>query len=196
MVERFITACDSVNESIRKIDIRFRIRSNWPRFVSARSRRLASAVLVGLVLGVPWLMAVLGQFQAFDSRVAADLAWILVDPDDALDVAAYINPRIQPDDLVLASPAIAWLFDSQVTDFQVSLAFDGLETWHFPRDIPPSRYTFNPRVTEASFVVVDRIWDNWAATNVPDLDVIMDEIAGWPLAAQIGEYRIYRNPDR
>lgn len=160
------------------------------------SRRLLGAAAAAFLLGVPLLVVSLGQAEGIMSGPEAEISWLLVDPEDARAAAVFVNARVDPESVVIASPAAGWPIDAHVTDFQVSLAYEGYRTQHFPTNIPRARFTFDPRVTQARFVIVDRIWDNWALSNVPDMHVIMDEIDGWPLAATIGEFRIYENPGR
>jgi len=163
------------------------------RHLRPLSRKALTIGVSILVLGTPWLVIALNQVQAVTGNLPSEISYALIDPEDARLAAAYINARTASEDLVIASPALAWLIDARVTDFQVSLAYDGHLTRHFPTDIPRSRFTFDPRADQARFVVVDRIWDNWAASQVPDLGEILDEIATWPLAAEFGEFRIYQN---
>jgi hypothetical protein len=163
--------------------------------LTSTSLRVLAVGATFLVLGTPWLFAIFGQIRALDSSLATEISHVLVDPEDAYETAAYVNNLVGQDDLVVASPALAWLINARVTDFQISLAYGGYETRHFPSDIPHSRFVFDPSVARARYVVVDRIWDNWAEANVPDLDVILDAIEAWPLAAEFGEFRVYENPD-
>ena len=105
--------------------------------------------------------------------------------------AAFVNERAAADDLVIASPALAWLIEANVTDYQISLAFDGLESRHFPTDIPRDRFLFDVSIRNARYVIVDRTIDNWAATNVPDIATILERTTQRPPVAQYGEFRIY-----
>lgn len=156
--------------------------------------RLLSVFLAGLVLGIPWLYVLLQPDAALAAEQPAALQAVLLDPAEATRAAEWINSRVGPGGVVIASPGLAWLLEGRATDFQVSLAYGGFETRHFPTDIPQARFSFDPSIDHARFVVVDRVWDNWAAANVPDMAVLTAEIEDWPLAATFGEFRIYANP--
>ena len=165
------------------------------RQVRLKTTRLLAHGLPLILIGSPFLLTTVRQVAALDSRLPSELDGVLIYPANARLSAAYVNARTDFADLVIASPALAWTVDANVTDFQVSLAYEGRTTRHFPPDIPQTRFTFDPRLSQSRYVIVDRIWDNWAAANVPDMDLILRPLASWPLAAEFGEFRIYRNPD-
>lgn len=93
----------------------------------------------------------------------------LINPQDAQAVADWLNPRLQADDVVIASPAQAWLLDGQVADFQMMMAYPGRETPHLPSNIPHNRFAFNPSPENATYVIIDPLWHNWAIHHIPDL---------------------------
>jgi 4-amino-4-deoxy-L-arabinose transferase-like glycosyltransferase len=129
-------------------------------------------------------------YEGFDTAIAP----LLIDPGGARQVADFVNQSVQPTDLVIASPAIAWMFHANVTDFQQVVAAKGIATIHFPDNIPPDRFAFPVDEKGARYVVFDRIWYNWAALNMPAVKELMDEIEQWPAVLKIGEYTVYANP--
>ncbi|MBN1681513.1 MAG: glycosyltransferase family 39 protein [Anaerolineae bacterium] len=168
-------------------------------WLRTRSLNLGTALGVFLVVISPFLMtgwtAVYRATHDFTTPVDA----IITDPDDARAAAAYINANIQPDDVVITSPVIAWLIDGHVADFQMALAADGRPTKHFPDDIPARRFSFDARFSNARFVIIDNMWRNWAVLNIEDLEDIIDEIedgGSWPLVFESGDVSVYRNPAR
>ncbi len=162
--------------------------------VRKSTRRLLSGVFAAFLPGLPWLFLTVQQVAALGGSLPNELNGILVDPGSARESASFVNTQVASNDVVIASPAVAWMIDAQVTDFQVSLAYSGFESRHFPPDIPRERFTIDASIDNARYVVVDRLWDNWAAFNVPDIEVIFDEIAGWEQLAVFGEVRVYGNP--
>jgi Dolichyl-phosphate-mannose-protein mannosyltransferase len=84
----------------------------------------------------------------------------LLDPASARQAAQFVNARTGPGDLVIASPGLAWLLSASAADFQMSIAFTGQETPHLPANLPADRFAFDPRYTQARFVIVDNLWRN------------------------------------
>jgi len=101
---------------------------------------------------------------------------------------------LSQDDLVIASPALAWAIESNAADFQQSLAFLGKKTQHFPDDIPRSRFAFNASYLNAKFVILDPIWWNWAVPNMEEVEKMVDVVTQWELVYQSGDVSVYKNP--
>jgi len=115
---------------------------------------------------------------------------------DAQAAVHYINQQITPDDLVIASPALAWAIKGRVTDFQLCRAFIHQPTPHFPANIPPERFAYDLQYTHAKYALIDPIWQAWGAKDLPTLRQITNEIqTRWHLEYQAGTIAIYRNPE-
>jgi hypothetical protein len=99
-----------------------------------------------------------------------------------------------PGDLVIASPAFGWLVRANVAEFEQVVAAAGGQTVDYPTDVPADRFAFDVSVRAARFVVVDRVWQYWASVYMPEVRKLQDEAKGWPLALQVGEFRVYENP--
>ncbi|MBN1284221.1 MAG: glycosyltransferase family 39 protein [Anaerolineae bacterium] len=118
----------------------------------------------------------------------------LLNPDDARRAAAFVNARRAADDLVIASPALAWLIQGNVADFQMSIAAAGTATPHLPGDIPNDRFVFDPRHPQARFIVVDNLWHNWGEIHIPGVSNILQAADQWPLVFASGSIAVYHNP--
>jgi hypothetical protein len=105
-----------------------------------------------------------------------------------------VNQIIQPDDVVIASPALGWLLDGQVADFQMAVLADGRATPHLPADLPPDRLAFNPHFQQARIVISDNLWHNWAKFNVPGVSAMLNDVETWPLLFESGDIRVYERP--
>ena len=103
------------------------------------------------------------------------------------------NTATRPDDLVIASPALAWALDARVADFQQALIAEGVDTIHLPGNLPSDRFAYDTRYSQARFVVIDRIWRNWAAQNMVEVAEMMSEVETWELAFKAGELEVYEN---
>ncbi|MFQ6015042.1 MAG: ArnT family glycosyltransferase [Anaerolineae bacterium] len=163
----------------------------WPRLTTT-----LTAVTVFFCLLSPLLISAYWDVHrahiGFPTRLGGT---VVQEPQDARQAAAYVNAHTDSDDLVLASPHIAWLMHAWVADFQQSLASRGVATEHFPGDLPRSRWVYDPWYRKARFVVVDDLWRGWASQTMPEVADMLQEIQQWPLAARFGEFAVYRNPE-
>ena len=120
---------------------------------------------------------------------------VLADPVAAEQMANYVNERTSSADVVLASPTVAWLFKAHVADFQMAIAATGQTTAHFPADIPLARFRFDPRLDNATYVVLDPLWTGWASAQMPAVEEMVREVGSrWVKETQIGDFEVYRNP--
>jgi hypothetical protein len=105
-----------------------------------------------------------------------------------------VNQRASADDLVVASPAIAWLLQARAADMQMPIAYRGQATPHLPDDIPPERWAFDPSVERARYVIVDNLWCAWAVPNVPGVIAMQQKVIIWQCVWQSGAVGVYQDP--
>ncbi|MGH2346715.1 MAG: hypothetical protein ACRDG4_15930, partial [Chloroflexota bacterium] len=117
----------------------------------------ARVVLAGLLLFVP-----LGGFMVLDNvasvhgTFATPLKPVLPrSASDARRLAAWINERVRPTDLVIAMPEISWLFHCRVTELLQAVAVTGHATGFYPAGLGPARFVYDPRLGAARYLVVD-----------------------------------------
>jgi 4-amino-4-deoxy-L-arabinose transferase-like glycosyltransferase len=163
-------------------------------WIEARLQHLSGALAVFLFVLSPFLVSALVTIGEIQTELRTPVHELLVDQDQAYEVAEYLNARTAEEDLVIASPAVAWLLEAQVADFQQALAFQGLATAHFPARIPAERFAYPTSPDRARFVVIDPIWRNWASLVMPDVAELMSEVETWPLEFVAGEVMVYANP--
>ena len=155
-----------------------------------------AAILCGLLIATPFVMSIKSTLEQARNRFSTGIDEFLINPADARAAAAFVNHRVNADDLIIASPGLAWLLHGHVADFQVAMAAEGQATAHLPADIPADRFAFDARYTQARFVVVDNLWRNWAAVNIPAVAEMLQVVESWPLVFQVGEIAVHRNPAR
>jgi len=170
---------------IKKVDLK--------RFVKPGVYILTSLLLFVIFFSPILMTGALGFFQS-NTKIKSDIDPVLVDSVAAEEVINFVNTRVKSNDLVIASPALAWALDGNVADFQMALAYKGEETLHFPEDIPGDRFSFAVDFSEAAYVVVDPIWRNWAALNMDGVQRMVDEVNQWPLVLAIGDIEVFENP--
>jgi len=170
-------------------------QSVWPRAPHV-ARVLTSLILFLLVLAPVLSMIAEGTLMNYGlylSRMGDTLA----DPATAEQSAEYVNARTTSEDVVLVSPTIAWLFHAHVADFQMAVAATGKATSHFPADIPPDRFRFDPRLENAKYVIIDPLWRGWASAQMPEVAEIIRQVeSGWKQEMRFGRFEIYRQPPR
>ncbi|MBV7327146.1 hypothetical protein KFU94_02570 [Chloroflexi bacterium TSY] len=168
-----------------------RIKSQfWFRFLAKMTIGLS---LIGIV-GGPFLVSTADLVAQSQNRYHTEIDPFLLNPVDARQVVAYINEHTASTDLIIASPGIAWAIDAQVADFQMIAAVRGIATPHLPSNIPSERFTIQPRIEHAHFVVVDNTWHTWAIYHVPGVAEVLAEVSNWPQIFEAGAIQVYLNP--
>ena len=124
-----------------------------------------------------------------------DIDSFLIDPVMAQSAIEFVNGRVRADEVVIASPTLAWQIQSNVADFQMPLAYHGQATPHLPADVPRDRWAFDPSWERARFIIVDNLWRNWAVPNVPGMSDMLQAIEAWPIVFRSGEVVVYQNPE-
>lgn len=155
---------------------------------------IGAGAVIALVVVSPFVVTVSLTLDNVQGHYQTAIDPFLVNPADVRAAADYVNSRIAPDDLVIASPPVGWLITGDVADFQMTMAFLGQDTPHLPGDLPPGRWAFNPDYHRARFVIADNLWDNWGVWNIPGLRAMLAEVETWPQAFVSGAVRVYANP--
>ncbi len=169
----------------RKVDLR--------RFVKPGIFILTSLLLFVIILS-PIVITGLVDFDQVITGIESDFDSVLVDPVDAEEAVNFVNAHVTTNDLVIASPALAWSVDANAADFQMALAYMGEETMHLPGDIPQDRFSYAVDFSEATYIVIDPIWRNWAVLNMDGVQRMVDEVNKWPLVFEVGEIEVFENP--
>lgn len=113
------------------------------------------------------------------------MEWVSLNIPEAEQAANYINAHTVPDDLVLASPAIAWAIHSNTADYQTSI-------FHVQNQIPDTHFRYKDDYLHAKFIVVDNIWKNFAEYNTPDLVKVRRYAEQFPLVFKTDSISIYQ----
>ena len=172
-----------------KLDQKGKLEPIWKPIIL-----VVSSLVLFLVIFSPFVISLsLGVYQA-RTGLRTDIDPVMVDVQDAQRAISFINQRLDPDDVVLASPALAWAIESRAADFQMAIAAEGGETQHFPADIPSDRFEFNPEYGQVDYVIMDPIWINWAVPNMPEVAEMVQDVKNWPKIYHSGLVEIYENP--
>jgi hypothetical protein len=159
--------------------------------------RLVTVAAYAVVLALaatPFLTTTATLVQQTHDGFTTAIDPFLIKPKFARYIANFVNRQTAADDLVIASPGLAWMFQARTADFQMALAFTGQATPHLPANLPPERFAFSPDYTQARFVVVDNLWHTWAVFNVSGVDRMLETLKSWRIAFQSGDITVYCNP--
>lgn len=163
-------------------------RKGWLTLNRFPHLRLGLALLVA----IPFLRSTMGLMREVQTTFVTDIEPFLLRPEHVSQVTDYVNAHTSSNDLVIASPTVAWLLDSRVADFQMMVAVSGRATPHLPANIPTNRFAFDPSLAQASYVIIDPLWFNWAIIHVPGLAEKIAEIQTWSLVFTAGELAVYQ----
>ncbi len=170
-------------------------RENLPQIAGLKGV-IAGVITSGvlLFLGISPLIASIPTTVTFiQSGYTTDIDSFLINPQDAKQVAAFINSQVTNDDVIVASPVVGWQFGGHPEDFQMAVAAaDHVATPHLPANIPQARLAFNPDYRQARFVIIDNLWRNWGVIFIPGLsDIVTDVQTNWRLVYQLGQFTVY-----
>lgn len=164
----------------------------WPRWIRAVASLISSlgtAVLV--VAPFAWMLIV--DVVGLRSEMVTSLQFGRSSPWAVEGMVRALNPQLQPDDMVLASPQVAWMIPAHVIDIQQVVACEG-ERAHALPEIERARFLYPCDVGSLHFVVQDDLIRSWAAQVMPEAARIVDLTSQWPLVFHVGEFSVYRNP--
>jgi hypothetical protein len=156
--------------------------------------RTAAVAVTAVLVGAPLLTSAWLSGQRVAGRIPTAIDPFLVAGPEARAAAAFVNGELEPGELVLASPAVAWLIEGEAADFQMAVAVTGQATPHLPANLPAERWAFDPSFNRARFVIVDDLWRNWAAVHVPGVKEMLVEVETWDLQLAGERVRTYERP--
>ena len=184
----------TINELFLYFDERWKKRGRLKNNVIKWGRPFAIILTVTYFIVIPQVVNLANLIYQVNTRFPQTFMGALVNSDDAKRVANIVNNKVSSDSLVIASPVLASLINCNVADFQTSLAYQGVETVHLPNNIPHNRYQYPSSFNDATYIIIDPIWTNWAIREMPELKNIYDKVRKWPIEFQINEITVFRNP--
>jgi hypothetical protein len=162
----------------------------------SKNRACFTALLLLLIVVTPFATSLVLALEQVQTGFRTQIDPFLIDPDHARLAAEFVSRHTVPDDVVIASPTLSWLIEANVADVQMATAAAGYPSPDLPTDIPADRFVFDPHYERARFVVVDKLWHNWAVWSVPGAPDVLSEVETWSLVFEAGEIRVYENPHR
>jgi 4-amino-4-deoxy-L-arabinose transferase-like glycosyltransferase len=146
------------------------------------------------------LLALATPFVLADGFLFQNNQWFAVAPfllnaENAGKTADFLNAQLQPDDVTIINPTMAWMIDGNVADFQMMVAVNEVATPHMPANIPPERWLFDPSLENVDYIVVDNLWENWTRVHVAEMPALFKELQTWDLLFEAGEIRVFSRPE-
>jgi 4-amino-4-deoxy-L-arabinose transferase-like glycosyltransferase len=116
---------------------------------------------------------------------------------DAENVLNYIEDHSEPDDLVLASPQIAWASPTQrAAELPLALISENSTGDAYSHSMA-QRFAYDCSLKSARYVILDPLARDFAVLAVPGIDKLIDEVkTTWVKVASSGEIDLYENPVR
>ncbi|MEO7000853.1 MAG: glycosyltransferase family 39 protein [Ktedonobacterales bacterium] len=173
------------------------------------SNRLASlgmrfivTLIVFVVVVSPVAMATASDAVGLSGSLTTRQDALLAPPADAQAVADYIYAHAHSGDLVLASPALAWMFDSpenapslRGADILQTLAQSGQAAAFYPAGLPADRWAYPVTLDVARYIIVDDLIRQLAAPDqLPALMLLLHHAQRWPTVYTRGQYTVYERP--
>ncbi len=112
---------------------------------------------------------------------------------DVNQVVDYLRLHINADDLVLASPQIAWAIPTLQTDFSLASLCDGKDTG-YPAGLRQLRFAYHCSLKDAAYVIFDPLARTFAIQVVPGMENLIQQVEQWPLVFRAGDLEVYKNP--
>ncbi len=167
-----------------------RLKGGWISYIKA-----FLSVCLLLVFIVPFLGSLFILYQQVTTRFSTDFDPLMIPLDEFRAVTEYVNRHVSTDDLVLASPAIAWAIHANSTDYQISIAVNQGGTIHFPLGIPRERLRFETDYHQARYWIVDTIVRSWGQYAIPETQEMLKEVqTKWIPVFQTPAITVYENP--
>jgi hypothetical protein len=171
-------------------------QSNNVIWRGSRAVLISGIVFVFVISPFAWMIVMdMGESIHGLSTIFAADDHSLSSESDVSAVVHYLSSRVTPQDVILASPQVAWTMPALKADFAQALAIEGKDARVLP-DLPPQRFAFDCSLEGATYVVLDRLARDWAPRLIPAIEGLNSEVLQWPLVFAAGDLRVYRNPSR
>ncbi|MEN4011221.1 MAG: glycosyltransferase family 39 protein [Bellilinea sp.] len=164
------------------------------------AQKIAKVLLFDLILFFTIIAPTSILIYDFHLQVQKNLSTpfdnLLVNVDELNALSHSIHQNLNKDDVVVASPAIAWAIKGKSTDYQISIAVNHSPTIHFPRGIPVERMRFDSKISNARYVIWDTILESWNETQIPGIEKWRKEILNhWKPIFQTENLIVFENPN-
>lgn len=163
--------------------------------IHKQSKLIANLTASTLIAGI-FIVALWGLVADIRYGFQIGIEQFLIDADEAHQIEDYIIDYAKEFDLIITSPTLAWMFDAQVTDFQIASLTSQSDSVHFPASLYPERFAYEVNYRKASYTTVGNLWRDWGAIHMPVVAAMLQDIqSNWLLVFQTENIKLYQNPD-
>lgn len=154
--------------------------------------RTGAALVFALVVALPFGLETARTAGSIATRFTTRFDWALVhDQEAARRTAAFVNARASGEDLVIASPHVAWMYQARASDFFQAVVWSGEPIAFYPA-LPRSRFAFPAGIEQAKYVVLDDFWERWVEVS-PALARLTAIVRRWPAVYEDSQFSVYAN---
>jgi 4-amino-4-deoxy-L-arabinose transferase-like glycosyltransferase len=159
--------------------------------------KVISSVVITAIVLFPMVFYYFNSLYQVNTHLASNLDGFMVDPTSGIAAVEFVNSNVTAEELVIASPALAWALDCRTADFQMALVIDGTETIHFPPGVLSARFAYDTHLVTARFVILDPVWENFGITSIPEVAEMAELIRNeWVLVFEEGDIQVFENPGK
>lgn len=113
---------------------------------------------------------------------------------EAGEMIQYLTSHSQPDDLVLASPHLAWAAPTErKADFRNQQTYDNLLAGT-SLNLPRERFLYPCGIEDATYVILDPLGRDFAPRVLSGMEGTIQEVESWPVVFQTDSLALYQNP--
>jgi hypothetical protein len=155
--------------------------------------RYLSAFIISIFLAPILIFSLYKTLGELNGELNTPMNSFMVNYSEAKLASEYVNNRVNSENLVIASPAVAWMINSNHVDFQISNSYIGFPSIHLPNNIPLDRFQFNSDYRIAKYIIVDNLWTDYAIHNNIYIRAMYEEIINWPIVWSGEKIKVYKN---
>lgn len=142
--------------------------------ISPMVQRVAKVLLFDLILLftilAPSCILIYDLHLQVQNKLITPFDHLFINVEELNVISHSIHQNLNKDDVVIASPAIAWAISGNSTDYQIAIAVNDSPTIHFPRGIAVERMRFDTKISNARYVIWDSILESWTDMQIPGVE--------------------------
>lgn len=153
------------------------------------------SLIMLITVVVPAILLVFDLGSQVNHKFRTSFDYLFIDITEFSQTLDFVNSVIQPMDVIIASPAIAWAIQANTTDYQISIAVNEHPTIHFPNGIPKDRMRFDSDIDNANYVIIDSIMRSWSNFEISGIEGLIYQIeTNWVPVLKTETIVVYKNP--
>lgn len=162
--------------------------------ININFKPLFFALIIQITFVIPAILLIFDLDTQVKHKFRTSFDYLLIDINEFSQTLDFLNKTSKPKDTIIASPAIAWAFQANTTDYQISIAVNEKPTIHFPNGIPRDRMRFDSNIESVDYVIIDSIMRSWSNFDIPGIeDLIIQIETNWTPVFKTDTITVYHN---